>query len=178
MTRAGPIPYGPERKDPSWRWGSFLIGVASFAVLAWIATLGDIDLLGWWWLVTIVLGVLFSLRSGRAWAAGDVAEIRQSRALPPTVEVTGQPGSTYVLLEAGKGKGGARVKPREFGPFWWALYSLAVRAPVALGDFVLTSAWRASGGFWNGGSASRGQLEELDQVDHAEELPQPDRQRF
>jgi hypothetical protein len=152
---AGPIPYGPDRKDPPWRWGSFLIGVASFTVLAWIATLGGINLFGWWWIVAIVLGVLFSMRAGRA---------------SPWHEE--EPPSTAPLAAAV-----SRVRPREFGPIWWAVYSILVRAPVALGDFVLTSAWRLGGGLWNGAGTRRsGDL--VDEIDHPDRLPAPDRRHF
>lgn len=181
MNRRAPIPFGPERKDPPWRWGSFLVGVASFALLAWIATLGDINLIGFWWFFSIVLGGLLSIRSGRAWASGEVAELVQRRTVQPTVDVRGQGGSTYVLMEPAKVKGGPKVRPREFGPLWWALYSVTVRAPLALGDAVLTSAWRLSNGFWSGGSSAAArqyELEHMDEVDHPENLPSPDRERF
>ena len=177
MNRSTPIPYGPEYKNSTWRWGAFLIGVASFAVLAWIATLGGIDLIGWTWFVSIVLGVLFSVPAGRAWARGEVDEIASSRTVPPTVDVRGQAGSTYLLLSPAKVKG-ARVRPREFGPVTWALYSVAVRAPVALGDFVLTLVWRRLGGFRGSGSASLAHQLESDQIDDPDELPPPERQTF
>jgi hypothetical protein len=176
VDRPSAIPLGPDRKDPPWRWGSFFIGLASFAVLAWLATLGDINLLGWWWFVSVVLGVLFSLRYGTAWRRGEVpSELRRVR--QPTVDVRGQAGSTYVLLESPKGGGRRGVRPREFSPGWWALYSIVVRAPVNLGDLVLTLGWRAFGGFRNGGtSALAHELE--DGVDYAEDFPRPDADRF
>jgi hypothetical protein len=156
VNRAGPIPYGPDRKDPPWRWGSFLIGVASFVALAWIATLGGINLFGFWWIIAVVLGVLFSMRAGRS---------------SPWVEEAEAP-STAPLAAAV-----SRVRPREFGPVWWAVYSVVVRSPVALGDFVLTTGWRLSGGFWNGNGGRRSGSS-VDQVDHAERMPAPDRRRF
>jgi hypothetical protein len=92
------------------------------------------------------------------------------------VDVKGQAGSTYVLLEPARGS--KRVRPREFGPVMWALYSVFVRAPVALGDVVLTLIWRAFGGL---GSAVSGALQrsvQLERIDHAEQLPPPDRDTF
>jgi hypothetical protein len=179
VNRAPSIPFGPERKDPPWRWGSFLIGIASFVVLAWIATLGGVNLFGFWWIVAVVLGFFFSLRSGRAWSRGEMRDLDETRKVAPTVDVRGQAGSTYLLLEPAKVRG-PKVRPREFGPFWWALYSLFVRAPVALGDFVLTSIWRFTGGFWNSsGSAARAwEIEQAAQVDYPSDLPDPDRERF
>jgi hypothetical protein len=179
VTRRVPIPFGPEHKDPPWRWGSFLVGVAGFVLLAWIATLGDVNLIGFWWLLFIVLGFLLSIRSGRAWARGDIAELVRRRRVEPTIDVRGQGGSTYVLMEPARVKG-PTVRPREFGPLWWALYSVAVRAPVALGDAVLTGAWRGSKGFWSSGpsAADRFELEHLEHVDDLDDLPSPDHQRF
>lgn len=180
MIRRVPIPFGPERKDPPWRWGSFLVGVAGFVLLAWIATLGGINLIGFWWFFFIVLGGLLSVRSGRAWVSGDVQELVHRAKVQPTVDVRGQSGSTYVLMEPAKVRG-PTVRPREFGPLWWALYSVAVRAPVALGDAVLTTAWRLSSGLWSSGSSAAARQMELDyaaQIDHPEDLPSPDRERF
>ena len=177
MSRPGSIPFGPERKDPSWRWGSFLIGVAAFVLIAWVATLGGINLFGWWWIVAVVLGVVFSARSGLAWTRGEVQDVvSAARTVQPTVDVRGQAGSTYLLLEPAKAKG-PKVRPREFGPMWWALYSVVVRAPVALGDWVLTLAWRA-GGARNASAAALRQRVQMDQIDRLEDLPDPDRERF
>ncbi len=176
MIRRAPIPYGPEHKDPPWGWGSFMVGVAGFVLLAWIATLGDINLLGFWWIVFVVVGFLLSIRAGRAWAQGEVAELVRRRTVEPTVDVRGRDGSTYVLMEPARVKG-PTVRPREFGPIWWALYTVTVRAPVALGDAVLTSVWRASENLWSGRPSAASQME-LGQIDHAEDLPSPDRERF
>lgn len=178
MSGSSPIPFGPERKDPSWRWGSFLIGVAGFVLLIWIATLGGIDLIGWWWWVVVILGALFSIRSGRAWTRGIPEDVvAHARAAQPTVDVRGQAGSTYVLLEAARPKQ-PRVRPREFGPFWWAVYSLAVRAPVQLGDYILTLAWRMSGGLWSSGTSSLQRQLQVEQADHPDEMRNTDRDRF
>lgn len=164
MNRLRPIPFGPDYKDPLWRWASFLMGVATFVVLIALATWGGIVLFGWWWLVAVVLALLFSLRSGRAWARGT----------PPL--------TTFALVdERGvEAPRRAQVRPREFGPFWWAVYSLFVRAPVALGDVVLTGFWRLVGGLWNTSGPDPQEevrMESLD-YDYASELPPPDRERF
>ncbi len=174
------IPFGPEHKDPPWRWGSFLVGVAGFAVLAAIATLGGIWLIGWWWFVSVVLGVLFSLRSGRAWSRGRVPESSFSTTSHPTVNVEGKAGATYVLLEGAKSPKASRVKPREFSPGWWAAYTVVVRAPVAFGDFILTVLWRFAGGFfWSsstGSPAEHGLL--LEQYDVPSRNRPPDDESF
>lgn len=178
MSRPTSIPLGPDRKDPPWRWGSFFIGLASFTVLAWLATVGGIDLFGWWWIVSVILGILFSLRFGNAWRRGDVPPDHR-REREPTVDVRGQAGSTYVLVEPPRGgsRGGRGVRPREFGPGWWALYSIAVRAPVNLGDFVLTLAWRTFGGFRGGGTGALAR-ELQEQNEYAESIRRPDADTF
>lgn len=173
------IPFGPDAKDPPWRWGSFLIGVAGFAVLAAIATLGGIWLIGWWWLVAVGLGLLFSARSGRAWARGRPPEANFAKTSHPTVAVEGKAGATYVLLEPARAPRGSKVKPNELGPVWWAIYSLVVRAPVAFGDFLLTIFWRFTGTFWSNsaGSPSDRSLQ-IDQFDAPGRMPPPDRDTF
>jgi len=176
VNRLEPMPFGPDLKDPLWRWGAFLVGVDSFIALLALATLGGIWLIGWWWFVALVLGVLFSLRTGRAWRGGERPAASFSKVIQPTVDVKGQAGSTYVLLEPARAA--KRVRPREFGPLWWALYSLFIRAPVALGDVVLTLAWRAFGGFGSAGSAALQQSVQLERIDHPERLPPPDRDTF
>ena len=162
MNRLRPIPFGPDYKDPLWRWASFLMGVATFVVLIALATWGGIVLFGWWWLVAVVLAMLFSLRSGRAWARGT----------PPL--------TTFALVdERGvEAPRRAQVRPREFGPFWWAVYSLFVRAPVALGDVVLTAFWRLVGGLWSTQGPEPQEEVRIDSLDYAGELPPPDRERF
>ena len=176
MTRLEPMPFGPDLKDPLWRWGAFLIGVDSFVALLALATLGGIWLIGWWWFVALVFGLLFSLRTGRAWGRGERLAVSFSRAVQPTVDVKGQAGSTYVLLEPERAS--KRVRPREFGPVMWALYSVFVRAPVALGDVVLTLIWRAFGGVGSAGSGALQRSIQLERIDHAEQLPPPDSDTF
>ena len=173
------IPFGPDHKDPPWRWGSFFVGIAGFAVLAAIATLGGIWLIGWWWIVSVVLGLMFSARSGRAWAQGRVPEVTFSKKYPPTVAVEGKAGATYVLLEGAKIPKGSKVKPREFGPVWWAAYSITVRAPVAFGDFILTIFWRFTSGLWGNSSGSPSERNiQVDQFDVPARMPPPDRDLF
>ena len=176
MNRAEGMPFGPELKDPLWRWGSWLIGVVAFLGLAWLATLGGIDLIGFYWFVALVLGVLFSLRTGRAWQRGERPERHFAKVIQPTVDVKGQAGSTYVLMEPARSS--KKVKPREFGPLWWTLYSIVVRAPVALGDVVLTLGWRLLGGLGNGGGSAALARFQMDRIDHPERVPPPDRDIF
>ncbi len=162
MIRAVRIPFGPDFKDPTWRWASFLMGVAAFVALLAIATLGGIWLIGWWWFFAIFLAILLSLRSGRAWARG----------LPPQ--------STFAVARehAAEAPRRAQVRPREFGPFWWAVYSVFVRAPVGLGDLVLTVGWRLADGLWSTSSVEAGQDPQLDELDYTSDLPQPDKDTF
>ena len=174
-----PIPFGPDAKDPMWRWGSFAMGVVGFILLLWLMTLFDTLLLGWSrLLVLIVIAVVLSLRSGRRWTLGREPEGSFSKKVPPTVAIEGKPGATYVLMEPAKATKSARVKPRELGPGWWALYSVVVRAPVALGDVILTAIWRVVGGRWEATGMGRGRNVASEDFDLATELPPPDKQRF
>lgn len=179
MSSASPIPYGPEHKDPAWRWGAFLIGLAGFAVILLVWSWGGINLISRWWWLSVLTGILLSVRSGRAWARGVYEEPERTRVVPPTIEVQGQPGSTYVLMDAGKPRRGGRApRPREFSPFWWGVYTVFVRAPVALGDVILTTGWRAVDGFWSTSTASLSRQMRMDRVDHPERHAPPDRERF
>ena len=173
------IPFGPDHKDPPWQWGSFLVGVAGFAVLAALTTLGDIWLIGWWWFVFVILGLVFSARSGRQWARGRASESISPRQTHPTVAVEGKAGATYVLMEPARAAKGSRVKPREFSPGWWAAYSVLVRAPVAFGDFILTIFWRFTAGLWGNtaGSPSSEGLQ-IDHVDVPNRMSPPDNETF
>jgi hypothetical protein len=143
------------------------VGVVAFLLLLWIATLGGVSLLwNFWALVLFVFGVAMSFRAGRAWQRGERLERHFARQVHPTVDVQGTSGSTYVLLEPARTAG--KVKPEHFSPFWWALYSILVRAPVALGDVVLTLLWRTFGGLGGSGTSAllRGfQMDQLDQTD-------------
>lgn len=172
------IPYGPELKDPMWRWGSFAMGVVGFVLLYWLMTLFDTLLLGWQRIIilAIIAGIL-SLRSGRLWAAGRMPARGRAKKVSPTVAVEGKDGATYVIVEPGKGPKASKVKPEEFGPVWWALYTIVVRAPVALGDVILTTIWRLSGKF-DASGVGRGRNVDSEDVDFLSDLPDPAQRQF
>lgn len=129
------------------------MGVAGFVTL--VAIVRREWLFDWWWFVFVIVGVLFSLRSGRAWSQGRGPDLSAQKTSHPTVAVEGKAGATYVLLEPARiPKAGSKVKPREFSPGWWALYSAIVRAPVHFGDFILTIFWRFSAGLWGNTAGS------------------------
>ncbi len=175
MSRGVPLPFGPELKDPLWRWGAWCVGLVAFFALLWIATLGGVNLLlHMWSLVLFVFGLLMSFRFGRAYKRGEMLERHFAKQVHPTVDVHGQAGSTYVLLEAART--GRRVRPESFSPFWWALYSILVRAPVALGDVVLTLLWRWFGGLGGSGSPWRGF--QMDSIDSPDRVRSPDDETF
>ena len=170
MNRGEPLPFGPDLKDPLWRWGAWCVGLVAFFFLLWVATWGGVTLVWHMWsLVLLIFGVIMSFRFGRAYGRGEILARHFSKEVHPTVDVKGQPGSTYVVLEPARR--GAKVRPEGFSPFWWALYSITVRAPVALGDVVLTVGWRTLGGLGGGsgtGSLWRGlQMDSLDSPDRA-----------
>ncbi len=177
MNRGEPLPFGPQFKDPLWRWGAWPVGVVTFGALLWLATLGGIDfVMHFYSIVMLVFGVLMSMRFGRAWKRGDRPERHFARQVHPTGDVQGQAGSTYVVLEPARVA--RQVKPESLSPFWWALYSVLVRAPVALGDVVLTIGWRTLGGL--GGSSNAALLRgfQMDRVDPSEQMPSPEDDTF
>jgi predicted tellurium resistance membrane protein TerC len=160
-----------------WRWGAWAVGVVTFLALVWIATLGGIDVvLNFWSIVLLVFGVLMSMRSGRAWKRGERPERHFTREVHPTIDVQGQAGSTSGLRAPGRA--GRRVKPEELSPFWWTLYSVVVRAPVALGDIVLTLLWRWFGGAGGGGTAALWRGFQVDQVDSSDRVRSPEDEKF
>lgn len=176
MSHREPLPFGPELKDPLWRWGAWAVGVVTVVALLWLATLGDVNLLlHVYTLVLLVFGVLMSMRTGRAWQRGERPERHFGKVVHPTVDVQGQPGSTYVLVEPART--GRRVRPDQLSPFWWALYSVVVRAPVALGDVTLTLGWRWLGGLGAGGAALTRGLQ-MDHLDHPDRVRSPDDDAF
>ena len=168
-----PIPFGPEAKDPLWRWGSFAMGVVGFILLFWLMTLFGTLFLGWTRLIIlIVIAIVLSLRSGRRWTLGREPERSFTKKVPPTVAIEGKPGATYVLMGPANPSKGRRVKPRELGPGWWAFYSVVVRAPVALGDVILTAIWRLVGGRWEATGIGRPRTVDGEEFDRASDLPE------
>jgi len=157
-----------------------MMGVAGFIGLLWLMTLFDVLLFGWWRLFfLIVIALLLSVRSGRAWTMGREPDSGGTRTTHPTVAVEGKAGATYVMLEPAKAGGKApRVKPREFSPVWWALYTVVVRAPVALGDFLLTAFWRVVSGRWEAGASAGERTVPPEHFDYPSQLSPPDRERF
>jgi hypothetical protein len=131
-----------------------MMGVVGFVALLAIASALKVNVLGWWSFVFVVIAYLLSIRSGRSWSHGRPPDRHFSPArATPSVDVQGQSGSTYVLVSPPRSHDGRFVRPRELSPGWWALYSVVVRAPVALGDAVLTTVWRFTRNFWGYASA-------------------------
>jgi predicted tellurium resistance membrane protein TerC len=156
-----------------------MVGVAGFVALVALATLNIRWVIHFWWFMFIVVGVLLSARSGRAWAQGRTPEASFTRTSQPTVAVEGKAGATYVLLEPVKAPKGSRVRPRDFSPGWWAAYSVVVRAPVAFGDFILTIFWRSTAGLWgSSGTTAAERKMQIEHVDFPDRLTAPDRESF
>ena len=176
------IPFGPEAKDPLWRWGSFLMGIVGFALLLWLFVPSFGLLLGPWRVaLLIVASLLLSFRSARRWAQGREPERSFTKTVHPTVNVEGKSGATYVMLEPAKSGGprSVKVKPRDLGPGWWALYTVFVKAPMALGDAVLTAIWRPLGRRWEAsGIGIRRSGDAAEEIDFIDNLPNPGRRQF
>jgi hypothetical protein len=139
LNRSRRLPFGPNQKDQLWRAGAWIAGVVALLIVIWIFSGLQLHILSWWqWALGFAAGMAFSTPWAQAWRHGHAVDHRKLQR-PPTVEVLGKEGSTYVLLP---GQTGRRARPKELGPGHWGLYSVFVRAPVFLGDVVLTLAWR------------------------------------
>ena len=146
MSPSRKLPLGQDLKDLPWRIGAWFVGVWAFIILLWVFTGGAVSLFQWWQKALLFLiGVVLSYPYARAWSKGEVHDVKAAT-VEPAVAVQGKDGSTYVVLQMGPSKGGGRtVRPKELNPAPWGLYSVVVRAPVAVGDLVLTWFWRAMG---------------------------------
>lgn len=172
-----PIPFGPDVKDPMWRWGSWIMGMVGFILLFWVVSPSHTLFLGLWRVsLFVILALVLSARSAHHWHQGREPERTFARKVQPTVAIDGKPGATYVLLEPAKATKVAKVRPRELGPIWWALYTVFVKAPMALGDAILTGIWRAVGARFEAVSGGRNVVTE--DFDFAQELPKPDKNTF
>ena len=139
MNRSRRLPFGPDRKDQLWRAGAWIAGVVAFLVAMWIFSGFQLQLLSWWqWALAFALGMAFSTPWAQTWRRGEAVDHSKLQRAP-TVEVLGKEGSTYVLLPSQLGR---RARPKDLGVALWGLYSVFVRAPVFVGDVVLTLAWR------------------------------------
>lgn len=174
------IPFGPEAKDPLWRWGSFLMGIVGFILLLWLFSPQHGLLFGFWRVgMLVVFSLLLSFRSAHHWAQGREPEKSFSRTVQPTVNIDGKPGATYVMLEPAKGGGRAtKVKPRDLGPGWWALYTVFVKAPMALGDAILTAIWRPLGRRWEASGIGIRRSTGGENVEFGDNRPPPGNQHF
>ena len=144
MSRSRKIPLGQDLKDLPWRIGAWFVGVLTFIVLLWIFTGGNVSLLSWWQkALMFLIGVLLSYPFVRDWKSGEPV-VAKAAVTEPAVVVDGKDSGTYVILQVGP-RGGRTVRPRELNPGPWGLYSVVVRAPVAVGDLVLTYFWRMIG---------------------------------
>jgi hypothetical protein len=172
---------GPWLKTPGWRGGSFLIGLTVLVMFVdWI--LGDLFDVGWWGrpLLVIILGFLLSIPFGWAWVQGRAPAPPKPAVLVPQAAVQGDDrGNTYVLVgpDAGARRLGPGRRARDLGAVGWFLYTIFWRWPVLIGDAILTVFWRGMNrlfGFNGGPQRDR----TLGQIESAEDLPPPDRERF
>jgi hypothetical protein len=162
LNRSRKVPLGQDLKDLSWRIGAWFVGFLTFVVLLQVFTGGSVSLFQWWQrLLLFLLGVVLSYPYVRDWRRGEVIAAK-AVATEPAVVVEGKDSGTYVVLQMGQ-RFGRTVRPRELNPVPWGLYSVVVRAPVAVGDLVLTYFWRMvgsvfgygqSGGRWGSSSSS------------------------
>ena len=71
VNRVERMPFGPEFKDPLWRWGAWRSGVDGLRRRCWRSRRSAASgRLGFWGSSCWCFGVLLSLRTGRAWRAG------------------------------------------------------------------------------------------------------------
>jgi hypothetical protein len=162
VNRSRKVPLGQDLKDLPWRIGAWFVGFLTFVILLEVFTGGSVSLFRWWQrLLLFLVGVMLSYPYLRDWRRGEVIAAKAVTD-EPTVAVEGKEGSTYVVVQLGQ-RGARTVRPRELNPAPWALYSVVVRAPVAVGDLVLTYFWRMVGqlsgysqssGRWGSGSSS------------------------
>ena len=172
MSQSRKLPLGQDLKDLPWRIGAWFVGVWTFIVLLWIFTAGAVSLLQWWQKALLFLiGVVMSYPYVRDWKRGE-ADVPRAAVTEPAVVVEGKDTGTYVVLQMGP-RYGRTVRPRELNPGPWGLYSVVVRAPVAVGDLVLTYFWRIVGSVsgYSQGSGRWGNSA-------ASQRPPPDQQGF
>ena len=144
MNRSRKVPLGQDLKDLPWRIGAWFVGFLTFVILLQVFTGGSVSLFQWWQkLLLFGIGVLLSYPYVRDWRRGEVVASK-AVATEPAVAVEGKDGATYVVLQLGQ-RNARTVRPRELNPGPWGLYSVVVRAPVAVGDMVLTYFWRIVG---------------------------------
>jgi hypothetical protein len=161
VTRSRRLPLGQDLKDLPWRIGAWFTGIWAFIILLWIFTGGSVSLFQWWQrMLLFLIGVVLSYPYVRDWKRGE-AVVAKAAVTDPAVVVEGKDSGTYVVLQMGPPRG-RTVRPRELNPGPWGLYSVVVRAPVAVGDLVLTYFWRLvgrlfgysqSGGRWGSSSS-------------------------
>jgi hypothetical protein len=153
LSRSRKLPLGQDLKDLPWRIGAWFVGVWTFIILLWVFTGGAVSLFQWWQKALLFLtGVLLSYPYVRDWKRGE-AVVAKAAVTEPSVVVEGKDTGTYVVLQLAP-RGGRTVRPRELNPGPWGLYSVVVRAPVAVGDLVLTYFWRIVGGVFGYGQSS------------------------
>jgi hypothetical protein len=180
----GTLQPGPWLKTSGWRGGSFLIGLTLMVLFAdWL--LGSRFDVGWSRPVLVMLlGFLFSIPYGRAWAKGNAPLPPKPAVLVPQAAVQqGEGGSTYVVVGPTGGPRGPwlRRQVRDLGALGWFFYTIFWRWPVLIGDAVLTLIWRGITrllGFNGGSRIQRYDLRTLDDVDRPQDLPPPDQERF
>jgi hypothetical protein len=144
VNRARKLPLGQDLKDLPWRIGAWFTGIWAFIILLWIFTGGSVSLFQWWQKTLLFLiGVVLSYPYVRDWRRGE-AVAAKAAVTEPSVVVEGKDSGTYVVLQLAP-RSSRTVRPRELNPGPWGLYSVVVRAPVAVGDLVLTYFWRLIG---------------------------------
>jgi hypothetical protein len=137
---------GPARKSPIWRGASLLIGwgLLLFVLFGWILSPWvDVPGLTRIVLILIGLGILLSIPYGLSWLRGDADESGDlPRPALPEVHTTGE-GTTVVVMPPVTSLRGPRI--RELGVFAYLSWAIFYRAPLVVGDFLLTGLWNLIG---------------------------------
>jgi hypothetical protein len=176
---------GPWLKTPGWRGGAFLIGLTVLVLFVdWIT--GDLFDVGWWGrpLLVVFLGFLLSVPYGWAWMHGKAPPPPKPAVVVPQAAVqAGESGNTYVVVGPDNAvtRPGLARRARDLGAIGWFFYTVFWRWPLVIGDAILTMVWRGivriSG--VNGGPRVQDlSPRQLEGVEHPQDIPPPDRERF
>lgn len=145
---SGSVRPGPAEKNSTWRGGSFLVGlIVLLSLLSWV--LGDfLNVSGAWGRLSLLIffGFLLSLPHGLAVVRGRHRPESPAEPMPVVREVRSDSGSTVVVFPAAPADApGASVKSKELGTLWYVAYVVLWKAPVVVGDLVLSGVWSLLG---------------------------------
>jgi hypothetical protein len=140
------MPSGPDKKSEWWRAASAVLGYVVILEIIALVTGNLWSGLTLWTVPLLIFVLLASLEFGLPWLQGRTGKPKADVDWPISKSEVPDPhaGSNYVLVQTHP-PGGKSPKVTTLSPGWYLLFVLFWRAPLNLGDAILSWVYQLVG---------------------------------